>query len=317
MAADANALTSALATLAAQAEFKGPEVPIYLRVAGVGGNIYIDMGDPEWRAIEVTKAGWHVLDNSPVKFYRPDDTEALPDPVRGGYIDELRSFLNVGDDEWTLLKGFLVTALQDSGPLPILVFKGQQGTGKTTRCRMLARFIDPRESIPGSPPREVRDLIVAAKECWFPTYDNVSHISPEVSDTCCRLATGTAFSEGELYANYGRVSFKAKRPHLFNGITGLAETRGDFLSRATLLELEVIPPGQYESETTLWAAFNEAAPRIFGAILDALAEGLRNIQEIVAKSNEHGWRTLKRGPLRASRPLTWRRAVYASAHGER
>ncbi len=105
------ALQDALTTLEGIARFDGPELAVHLRHAHVDGVLYIDMGDPAWRVIEVSAAGWQVLDEAPVKFRRPRGMQALPEPVRGGGqgIEPLRRFLNITDDDaWRLVVGFLL-----------------------------------------------------------------------------------------------------------------------------------------------------------------------------------------------------------------
>ena len=50
----------------------------------------------------------------------------MPAPERGGSLDELRRFLNVDRQGWTLIKAFLVAALRPGLPCPLLVAKGEQ-----------------------------------------------------------------------------------------------------------------------------------------------------------------------------------------------
>ncbi len=52
--------------------------------------------------------------------------------------------------------------------------------------------------------------------------------------------------------------------------------RGDFASRAFIIELEDVP-AQYKTEAELWAEFEQDAPLIMGALLDALSVGLRRV----------------------------------------
>jgi hypothetical protein len=77
---------------------------------------------------------------------RPRGSQPIPMPERGGSIEALRGFLNVDDDTWVLIKAFLVATLRSSIPCPILVVKGEQGSGKTTACRVISSLIDPRTS---------------------------------------------------------------------------------------------------------------------------------------------------------------------------
>jgi hypothetical protein len=102
----ANALNDALGLIEAKAIFDGPELPVHIRLAELNGNIYLDVCNPQWEAVEVTPAGWSILpsDKVPVKFRRARGMLALPRPVRGGRLDDLRSLLTIVDDrQWCLL----------------------------------------------------------------------------------------------------------------------------------------------------------------------------------------------------------------------
>jgi phage/plasmid primase-like uncharacterized protein len=69
---------AALGTIEAKAIFEGPEHEVYVRVAGHGGNIYIDLGEAEWRAVEVTPLGWNIIAEPPVRFRRSGTLRPLP-----------------------------------------------------------------------------------------------------------------------------------------------------------------------------------------------------------------------------------------------
>ena len=86
---------------------------------------YLDLANERWQAAEMTRDGWRVVDNPPVKFIRPAGLLPLPTPVGGGSVDELRQFVNIGDDaDWALILAWLVQALRGRGPFPILVERG-------------------------------------------------------------------------------------------------------------------------------------------------------------------------------------------------
>ena len=59
------------------------------------GATYLDLADPAWRAVEVDARGWRVVENPPVRFRRPKGLLALPEPARGGTLDDLRPFINL------------------------------------------------------------------------------------------------------------------------------------------------------------------------------------------------------------------------------
>ena len=273
----AQAIRATLDLLEAKALFDGEESLINLRVANHRGKLYLDLCDRAWRAVEIDAEGWRIVDRPPPKFQRTRGSRPLPAPERGGSLDELRRFLNVDHQGWTLIKAFLVAALRPSVPCPILVAKGEQGAGKTTACRIISALIDPRTGALRGVPREVRDLIAAARNSWIVCFDNLSHLPEELADAACRLATGGGFGGRELYSDHDEAIFDATRPMVFNAIPDLGAARPDFLDRAVIVEFLDMKPELRRDETQFWREFEEVRPRILGALLDAACAGLRNL----------------------------------------
>ena len=201
---------------------------------------------------------------------------ALPVPVSGGKVDLLRDLINLPDhDGWRLLVAWLIAALRPGLPFPILVVNGEQGSAKSTLCKMAKALIDPNKASLRRPPREDRDLMIAATNSWIVAYDNLSEISPRLSDVLCMLATGGGFGARELYSNDDEKLFDATRPVIVNGIDDLA-TRGDFLDRSIRETLPTIDEDKRRDEEELWNKFYELRPRILGALLDAVVAAMKN-----------------------------------------
>src|SRR6202045_3354353 len=276
----AQAIRAAADLFEARALFDGQECQVHLRVAEHGGRLYLDLCDRNWRAVEIDDEGWRVVDRPPAKFRRPRGSQPLPEPERGGSLEDLRPFFNVDHHGWTLIRAFLVAALRPGFPLPILIAKGEQGAGKSTACRVISSLIDPRTSALRGVPREVRDLTAAARNSWLVCFDNLSHLPEELADAACRLATGGGFGGRELYSDHEEAVFDATRPLVFNAIPDLGAARPDFLDRALIVELEGIRTDVRRNEMCLWREFDEARPRILGRLLDAPARGVRRLPEI-------------------------------------
>jgi hypothetical protein len=69
------------------------------------------------------------------------------------------------------------------------------------------------------------------------------------------------------------------RPQVINGIPDLA-TAADLLDRSITVTLPPRRDRGIEYERELWQRFDEAAPRILGALLDAVATALRRLHEV-------------------------------------
>lgn len=282
-AAGTQAFQNALGVLHCQAIFDGKEENTYVRVAGVGRKLWIDLGDPEWRSVRITTKGWKMLKSHPTHFVRSKTTRALPVPEKGGRLDELREFLNLNsDNDWILMVSWLLGTLQPNGPYPLLVVTGEQGSAKSTICRVLRSLVDPQQPDLRSQPKDERDLMVSAARSWILAYDNLSKITPGMSDALCRLATGGGFATRQMYSDTEECVFDCKRPIILNGIGEIAN-RSDLQDRSIILTLPSIPQSKRQPESEYWNKFNELRPRIFGALLDVVCIILKRLDKVKLK----------------------------------
>jgi len=252
---------------------------VHIRIGGLDGRLYLDLCDDSWRAVEIDATGWRVIDTPPVRFRRAAGMKALPAPATGGSVETLRSFLNVKRyTDFVLAVSWLLAALRDCGPYPVLALSGEQGSAKSTFLALLRALIDPYTAPLRALSREDRELFIAANNGHVLAFDNVSVLRDWISDTLCRLATGGGFAVRQLYSDLDEVLFDACRPAILNGIEDIV-ARPDLADRAVFLALEPIPEEQRRPEAELWAAFEIERPRILGALLDAVVAGLKHLPE--------------------------------------
>jgi hypothetical protein len=273
------ALQSALNVIEAKAHFDAPERVVHIRVGGLDGHLYLDLGDETWRAVEIDTSGWRMIDNPPIRFRRAPGMRALPAPVSGGSVQVLRSFLNVrSDSDFVLVIAWALACLRDRGPYPVLVLSGEQGSAKSTFSSMLRALLDPNTAPLRALSRDDRDLFITATNGHVLAFDNVSGLPAWTSDTLCRLATGGGFAVRRLYSDQDEVLFDAARPVILNGIEDIV-TRPDLADRGLFLTLEPIPEERRRPEQELRDAFEVERPRILGALLDIVVEGLKRLPE--------------------------------------
>ena len=278
-APSSEALQSALNVIEAKAHFDAPERLVHIRVGGLDGQLYLDLGDETWRAVEIDATGWRVIDNPPVRFRRAAGMKPLPLPTKDGSVETLRSYLNVKSDaDFVLVVAWALAVLRNRGPYPVIVLSGEQGSAKSTFSAILRALLDPNTAPLRALPREDRDLFIAASNGHVLAFDNVSGLPAWISDTLCRLATGGGFAVRQLYSDQDEVLFDAARPVILNGIEEIV-TRPDLADRAVFLTLEPIPEERRRPEAELWAAFEAERPRILGVLLDAVVEGLKRLPE--------------------------------------
>jgi hypothetical protein len=250
--------------------------PVHLRVAEHDGSIVLDLGDESGAAVIVGPDGWHVEERSPVLFRRSALTATLPRPERGGDIDELRRLLNVRDDDWPLLVGWLVAALFRGVAHPILLIGGFQGAGKTTAASLIASLVDPSAVESSSPPKDPEAWVMLANGSWVVFSDNISGIPTWWADALCRTVTGAGWVRRALYTDAELSVIAFRRCVILTSIDPGA-LRGDLGDRILLLNLEPIDDGNRRPESELRRRYEEIRPRALGGLLDLVAQVLRSL----------------------------------------
>jgi hypothetical protein len=271
-APSASALADALAVVegaAAQADRE----PLALRVAAHGAGVVLDLGTPDGRCVLVTSDGWQLLDRSPVVFRRTELTMPLPVPVRGGRLDRLRDVVNVADDSWPLLVGWLVAALLPEVRHPVLLVAGLQGSGKSTAAANVASVIDPSAAPLQSPPTDVMGWVLTASGSWVVTVDNLSSVPQWLSDSLCRAVTGDGRVTRQLYTD-GNLSVIALRRCVVLTSIDPGALRGDLAERLLRVELTRIAPDVRRTDSELHADYRAMHPEVLGALLDVVARVL-------------------------------------------
>ena len=266
----------AIETIGAQARFDAPKRDVFVRVGGHKGKIYFDLCDADWNVVEIDSKGWRVVAKPPVRFRRAEGMQALPVPKPGGSVDDLRPFVNVADDaDFILLVSWLVAALRDRGPYPILILKGDEGSAKSTLVQELRQLVDPSKIKERRLPREDRDLHIHASNSYVVAFGNVSSLPEWLSDSLCSLATGGGFATRTLYTDQDEQLFNASRPVVLNGVE--FATRSDLADRAIFLKLPQIKDQARRTESELWTEFERKRPTILGALLDVIVYGLAKL----------------------------------------
>ena len=274
-APSSQALRDAIDQADASARFLGEEREAFVRVGEKNGRLYLDLANDHGQVVEITADEWRVVINPDIRFIQPAGMLPLPVPVPGGSVRELRTFINLPDeDAFVLAVSYLVAALRPRGPFPIAFLQGEQGSAKTTTGRVIRRLIDPVEPLDKTKPKSEQDLFIDADQNWILLFDNLSGVSDWLADAFCRIATGGGFATRKLYTGRDQETFSVSRPQILNGIDDLA-IRDDLRDRGLLFVLPVIASDHRLSEKALERDFAPAHPRILGALLDAVSAALR------------------------------------------
>ena len=272
------AIRDALAVVEGIAALESPKES-HIRVARKDRDVYVDIGDSTGRALHVSPEGWRTMDEPPVLFRRTALTAPLPEPVRGGTLDELLRALPVPEPDAALMLGYIVASFIPDIPHPVLNVVGEQGSGKSRLCRQLVSIIDPSRVPARKPPRDLDSWITACQGSWAVNIDNLSLIPDWLSDSFCRTSTGEGDVRRKLFSDSDIVVFNYRRVLIINGIS-FTQMREDLADRTIQIELPIISRGQRRTEMALDELWTDVRPRALGAILDLLAQVLRVLPDI-------------------------------------
>lgn len=267
------AMQSALALLEAKARFEGKKFDVHLRTAWCGESLYYDLCDDRWRAVEISKTGWRIIDKLSVRFTRYRHMVAQVEPEPGGNLDDLFEFVNVkSETDRKLLRAWNIVALIPDIPRPVQVLHGDQGAGKSTTARRQRELIDP-SAMPLLRGRDEAEIVQGLAHHYCAIFDNLTSLPEWLSDLLSRAVTGEGFTKRQLYTDSEDVLFAYRRLLILTGI-GLVVTKPDLLDRSLIISVERIPDALRKRERELDAEFQRAKPRLFGALLDSLVGGL-------------------------------------------
>jgi hypothetical protein len=310
------ALSQAIKDLDAEASYDSPEREVFVRVAQHDGVLYIDLADESWRAIEIDESGWRIDPEPPVRFRRSAGMLPLPEPQRGGDIADLDQFLNLGPRDRALFVAYIQAALRPMKEYPVLPISGEQGAGKTTLCEIVRALVDPSKPATTSFPRSEENLVVHANNSHLLVFDNISSLQGWQSDALCRLSTSSGFHKRQLFSDGEEWTFDGCRPVMLNGIEDIL-SHADLIDRSTPLVPDPLDEDQRMTKEEFWAEFEKERPRIVGAFLDSLSDGLRRLPSV--KLHHHKPRMLdfaKWGvACEQHNPATFEDAYFANRRG--
>ena len=131
-------------------------------------------------------------------------------------------------------------------------------------------------------PSSERDLLVAAANMPIVAYDNVSVISPAMSDSLCRLATGSGMQRRGLYTDMAIFRILVRRPIVLNSITDVVE-RADLADRVVKIRMAAVEPADRMKESSLQDAYEELFPSALGALLHGVQTCLKRLPDVRVK----------------------------------
>lgn len=221
--------------------------PVHIRVApGYDGATWLDLGRSDGQSVRIHPTGWDIRTPDPreVCWRRTQLTGELPLPAKdtnGKGIDLLMRLCNFATAETECLAiAWLIGCLGPTVPVPAPFLTGPQGAGKSTGGRMLVRIIEGMTGDLRRAPKDEENLITAVAAGWVTALDNLSHMTPELSDAMCCIVTGAENVKRALFTDGDVFRIGYRRPLLLTGID-VGVIRPDLAER--LLPLRWNAPG--------------------------------------------------------------------------
>lgn len=274
--AGSSAIEDALAVIRGKAKKTEPR-ELSLRYARHGDDVVVDLGRVDGKCIVVDREGWKIVDRSPVLFERSELVGELPLPDTSGDVTELRELLNLGQDDFDVLVGWMIAAMIPAIAHPILMLGGGQGTGKTSAARMIVGVLDESAAPARTQPKDVETHALQVAASWTTVFDNISKIPEWWSDALCKTVTGDAFTRRKLYSDRELSVVTFRRVIAITTIDAGA-LRGDLGDRLVLVDLETID--KRRSETALLDQHKKMRPRILGAFCTLLSRVLHTLPNV-------------------------------------
>ena len=242
--------------------------------------IYVDMGDVKGRVARIDDAGWSIISGPlghDVRFSRTKMTLPLvePTPSGQGSADGFWDCLNIPKTARPLVEAWCVAvfALPDAA-VPILQLLGEQGTAKTSAMRYLVNLVDPQPAPTRRLPKDPDQLPITFAGNRVVGLDNLSSVSPDMSDALCQVVTGAGRVARALYTDSDTTLVYLRRVMALSAIS-LAGAGNDLLDRSLLVQLEPIDDGARKTDAEMDAAVAVAAPYALARIFDLCSIVLR------------------------------------------
>lgn len=255
------------------------QIKLHNRCAWHNKELYYDLCNGN--AIKVNKNGWEIVE-PPILFRHYSHQKEQIEPNKSGDAKRILHFVRLGDsdDELLFLVDFITKYIPSIAKV-ISIFYGEQGSTKTSICRIIKSLIDPSKVTELSFPKDKTEFIQQLDHHYFITYDNVSYLSNEQSDQLCRAITGSGHSKRELYTDDEDIIYQFKRGISINGINITAKNP-DLLDRGALYNIPKIEEKDRVDERQLKFDFDKEKPAILCGIFNALS-GAMKIYDVVKK----------------------------------
>jgi hypothetical protein len=267
----------------------GEPIPVTLHLrradleprAGTPRTLLVDLGTHTGQLVQVTAQGWKLISETSEIFRRSALTGPMPTPVAtdGDPATELVTMLarhvNATEEELRLIAAWAITAFMNI-ERPILWITGRQGSGKSNAARFMVDLLDPSKVSARPMPKDEENWYRMAHQSAVMSFDNLSSLSKQWSDTLCRAVTGDSLVQRQRYADEELSIVVFTSAIIMTSINPQA-ARGDLVSR--LLPIHLEPLTHSVPRSTLDKELKQAKPVLLGHLFSLIGQVFAQLEE--------------------------------------
>jgi hypothetical protein len=282
-------ISDVIENLDAHAAVNENHMDVYLRIAPSEQNgREIDLGTADNKRISLEDGKATLISSgSTVLFTRSEIMQPMPVPTEAGSWNALLPHLNMDEKYKLLLIGwmtYVITHYKGQSAYPLLVIKGEQGSGKSLLSKHILRpLVDNNSCGLQMFPTDAKDLVISSQNQHVLIYDNIRFLSKKWSDTLCIAATSGSMATRKLYTDAEESVMHVHAPIVLNGIHNFI-VEPDLASRCLTIQLDRITPNNRKDESRLIEEIENDAPAIFRGLLDLSAK-LLEVEGSVQSAN--------------------------------
>ncbi len=258
---------------------------IHNRIAYHKNCIYYDLGKTDGRIVKVSSVGVETIpyNRSMPLFRKSASTQSQVEPRFGDFeaLDKFSHLLRIEDSQ--IYQVHLVAMFLEHLPIPIMDFGGPAGTMKSTDSALTKRVIDPngvkQEDNISSMPKSIDNMNIQLYNRYLVVYDNLSHITKEISDTLCKAITGSSNSKRILYTDMDEILLSIQRKLIINGISPNLN-QPDLQDRIISYERLPLEENDRLTEEEIEEKFMGLLPSVLGQIFTTLQKAVDIIDQV-------------------------------------
>lgn len=278
------AMKQVIGTLEAEANYKGAEIEPAVRCKYSDGKLYYHIADAEQTVFCVSKEGISILEDCPIPFIKrqnmleqviPMDREVKKGEKKTSFRKLARKYWKFASEEDMILHNVvLLTRFISDIPAPIVYYKGDRGSSKTTSMKMDKMLIDPSCIDIKALPSSEEDVAVALSGQYLICFDNVEGgITKDIANIFCISCSSGFFSRRKRYTDNETADIKLSTRLSFSGITSISD-RPDFLDRCICLSTKRIPASERRPVNDILEEFKRDLPYLLYKSLKILSKAL-------------------------------------------